>query len=98
MLMGVHTPSDDSLELIKDRVVSPAELSGALIDVWNMCQDNSSAIVIKLFLKKRVKPIKHVSWVTELSHDFKVILVTDIRVQRNDLCFGVSELLSIFAN
>jgi len=90
MLMGVHTPSDDSLELIKDRVVSPAELSGTLIDVRNMCYHNCSSIVIKKFLKKLVKPIKHVSWVTKLSHDFKVILVTHNRVKRNDLCIGVS--------
>ena len=78
MNVGVHAPSYDMLESIKEGMESSTVLAVTFIDVWHMSQNDGSTIDLLEVLKLLFEPLKHIAWVIELNHALPVELVADI--------------------
>jgi hypothetical protein len=83
MNVRVHAPSDDSLVSVHQCMVSSSELSSALIDVWNMSNNNGSSIDSLKSTELIGKPIKHGSWIIEVVQGFPVKSIANVCIKRD---------------
>lgn len=94
MDVRIHTPSDYSLISIHDSMISSSKFSGALINIWNMSKDNRCSIYFLESLELILKPLEHVSRVSEVGHGLPVVYVADVSVQRDYLGLFISDFLT----
>lgn len=79
--MREHTESNDVLEPLGDCMVPSGILSGALVEIWHMGEDDSESILLFDLGELLDQPVHLVTWITESGPTLEISGVANVGIQ-----------------